>query len=266
MKPIVQKTVWLLFIAIASTSCSKDKENCDPSDEESRCYAGVGAANKLLLTEEKTNGKTELQFEYNDRNQVVLRHVHGIDGSITSENLTYTGDKLTKMERKSNGQLVMSEEYSYGTADKPTAAVLKDNKGRVNVNIIYAYSGKRVTETSFDTDGNQLGINTYTFDGKGNQLTRQIAMSGNSVNETLGDYDDKPNRYTNYPWTWKVGSVNNERSYSQSVQIPGGAVSTRNLRWEYEYNEAGYPSKAEVYDKASNTLVETRTFTYKQAN
>lgn len=265
MNSIVQNTIWLLFIAITWASCSKE-QNCDPSDEESPCYAGVGAGDILLLMEEETNGKTELRFEYNDRNQVILRHVHSIDGSITSENFSYSGDKLTKMERISNGQLVMSEEYSYGTGDKPETAVLKDNKGHVIVTIIYAYSDKRVTETSFDTDGNQIGSNTYTFDHKGNQLTRQIAGGGNSMNETLGDYDDKPNRYTNYPWSWKVGSVNNEQSYSQSVQIPGGAASSRNLRWEYKYNEAGYPSKAEVYDQASNVLVETRTFTYKKAN
>src|SRR5690606_33144247 len=220
----------------------------DPDDEESPCYAGVEFGNRLLMIEEKMNGKTELRFEYNDQNQVILRHVHGIDGNLTSENFTYNGNKLTKMERKFNGQLIMSEEYSYGTANKPTTAVLKDAEGKINVNMIYTYSGNSVTETSFDTAGNQLGINTYTSDDKGNQLTRQITSGGNSMSETLSDYDDKPNRYTNYPWAWKVSSINNEQSYLQSVQIPGGAVTTRNVRWEYKYNEAGYPSEAKVYD------------------
>lgn len=261
IKPI--KIVWFLFMATALTSCSKDDETCDTHDEDSPCYIGSGA-DGLLLIEEKTNDKTELQFDYNDQNQVILKRVHDIDGNITSEYFTYNDDKLTKLERKSNAELVMTEEYFYGTEGKPMTAVLKDGKGKVSVNIIYSYSGKNVTETSFDTDGNQIGINTYTFDDKGNQLTRQITVVGNTMTETLGDYDDKPNRYTNYPWIWKVGSVNNERSYSQSVQLPSGAVSTRNLRWEYVYNQVGYPTTAEVYDKDSNTLLETRTYTYKK--
>ncbi|WP_028296949.1 hypothetical protein [Olivibacter sitiensis] len=35
---------WLILLVLALGSCSKDKEDCDPDDEESPCYAGLGAS------------------------------------------------------------------------------------------------------------------------------------------------------------------------------------------------------------------------------
>ncbi len=40
MKSFIQKTTLLLFITLSIVSCSK-KEECDPEDEESPCYAGL---------------------------------------------------------------------------------------------------------------------------------------------------------------------------------------------------------------------------------
>lgn len=60
MKLIIQKTVWLIFITIWLTSCSKDKENCDPDDEESPCYAGVGASDSECWYNITIDGVTTL--------------------------------------------------------------------------------------------------------------------------------------------------------------------------------------------------------------
>lgn len=253
-----------LFLTVTLGACSKDKEHCDPDDEESPCYVGLAVGDKLLLTEEKTNGKSEMRFEYNDQNKVIVRYVHGVDGSVATENFTYSGDHATKVERRSDGQLVMSEEYYYGSGDKPTTGVLKDNKGEIIANVIYAYSEQTVTETSFNMEGEQIGSHTYTFDSSGKNIIKTVIRIQNLPLSTLeyGDYDDKPCRYTNYPWMWKLGSMNNARSHSL---ITGSSV-TRNDRWEYTYNQAGYPIKAEVYDRATDELLETRVFTYKKAN
>ncbi|WP_313261501.1 hypothetical protein [Sphingobacterium sp.] len=266
MKTTINKIVWLCFLAIVSVSCSKN-DDCDPNDEESTCYAGVGSGGKLLLTEEKNNGKTEMRFEYNDRNQIVVRHVHGVEGNVTQENFTYNGDKVIKVERRSDGELVMSEEYTYGEGNRPTKGIYKDNKGKALANITYAYSGNKVTETSFNREGDQVGINTYTFDTTGKNIIKQVTNIHDISLVTIeyGDYDNKPCRYTNYPWAWKVGSANNARSHSLISQVGGSAVASRNDRWEYAYNAAGYPIKAAVYDKKKNALVETREFTYKKA-
>lgn len=45
MRSFLKKTTWLFFIVLAITSCSK-KEECDPEDEESPCYAGLSGKGK----------------------------------------------------------------------------------------------------------------------------------------------------------------------------------------------------------------------------
>lgn len=268
MKTTLNKIVWLLFIAVTLASCSKENDDCDPEDENSPCYAGFTPGDKLLLTEEKTNGKTEMRFEYNEQNQVIVRYVHGTDGSVAREDFTYSGGEVSKVERSSENQLVMTEEYFYNNSDKPSTGLQKTNKGEILTNIIYTYSGNNVTETFYNKEGEQVGLNTSIFDDKGKNIVKVISTIQNIMLFTLeyGDYDASPCRYTNYPWAWRVGSVNNAQSYSLTSRGADGTVSTKNDRWKYTYNAAGYPTKAEVYDKASNTLIETREFIYKKAS
>ena len=268
MKTMINKTIWLLFITVAMASCSKD-DDCDPEDENSPCYAGFVSGDMLLLVEEKNNGKTEMKFEYNDRNQVIVRYVHGTDGSVAREDFTYSGDKLSKVDRSAENQLVMSEEYFYNNnSDKPSTGLQKTNKGEILTNIIYTYSENNVTETLYDKEGEQFGLNTSIYDDKGKNILKMVSTLQNIMLFTLeyGDYDASRCRYTNYPWAWRVGSVNNAQSYSLTSRGADGTVSTKNDIWKYTYNAAGYPTKAQVYDKASNTLVETREFIYKKAN
>lgn len=266
MKTKMLKVVCICLITLASTSCSKNND-CDPEDEDSPCYAGPFGNSKQLLIEEKTNGKTEMRFEYNDRNLVSVRFVHGVDGNVTREDFTYNGDIPIKVERRSNGQLVMSEEYLYDNSKKPTSAIQKNNKGENLSNIRYTYSGNNVTEALFDREGKSIGVNTYTFDNTGKNIIKQVLNLQNISLVTIeySDYDEKPCRYTNYPWAWKVGSVNNARSQSLTSQVEGGVVATRNDRWKYTYNASGYPVKAEVYDKKTDALIEIREFTYRPA-
>ncbi|SKB93586.1 hypothetical protein SAMN05660841_03146 [Sphingobacterium nematocida] len=264
MKTMINKTIWLLFIAVAVASCSKD-DDCDPEDENSPCYVGVSSGDRLLLTEEKTNGKTEMRFEYNEQNQVVVRHVHGVEGSLTTEHFTYNGNKMIKLERKTNGQFVMSEAYTYGAGDRPVSATWTDSD--VVANVLYEYVNNTVIEKVYTPEGG-ININSYTFDSNGENLLKAEITAGGLLLSTIeyGDYDDKHYRYTAYPWSWKSRSLNNARSQKlKAMGVEGGEISRDDI-WKYTYNAAGYPTKAEVYDKASNTLIETREFTYKKAN
>lgn len=263
MKAIIQRTMWLCFLATALISCSKDKDACDPNDEESPCYAGPSGGTELLLTEQQKNGKTELQFTYNGQNQVVVRRVHPADGDVVEEHFTYSSSQMTKMERKSGGELIMSEEYSYASGNRPNSGVVKDDEGEPLADITYTYSGNSVTETFVSKNGEQMGVNTYTFDDNNNLRMIKLSGGGFITTDILGDYDDKHYRFTNYPWDWKLRSANNPRSRTSTTQ---GAGTNIDHVWEYTYNDAGYPIKAEVFDKQSEALVETHTFTYKPAN
>src|SRR5690606_28961329 len=78
MKLIIQKTVWLIFITIWLTSCSKDKENCDPDDEESPCYAGVGKTNGECWYSITIDGATTLPNTFG-QDKMVLGYGIGED-------------------------------------------------------------------------------------------------------------------------------------------------------------------------------------------
>ncbi|MCT1526879.1 hypothetical protein [Sphingobacterium hotanense] len=264
MKTMINKTIWLLFIAVALASCSKD-DDCEPEDENSPCYAGVGSGDRLLLTEEKTNGKTEMRFEYNDQNQVVVRHVHGIEGSVTTENFTYNGNKMTNVQRKTDGQFVMNEVYTYGTSDRPVSAIF--TYPDFVANVLYEYVNNTVIEKVYTPEG-ILSTNSYTFDSKGENIVKAEITAGGLLLSTLeyGDYDDKHFRLTEYPWKWKTHSTNNARSQTlTAIGVEGGEISRDDI-WKYTYNAAGYPIKAEVYDRGTDELLETRVYTYKKAN
>src|SRR3546814_6006859 len=92
MKTMIQKAVWLFFIAVAFTSCAKD-DDCDPKDEEGPCYVGPPSGAKgdmLLLIEQKLNGKTVVKFEYDDQNRMTRNYPYDADGmNNTTKSYTY---------------------------------------------------------------------------------------------------------------------------------------------------------------------------------
>lgn len=264
----MKKGIFILLasVGLAAGSCSKDSKDCDPHDQESACYAGLPGEHKFLLIEEKRNGKTELAFEYDDLNRVVAYSIYPREaGEIESKQLTYNPDnQLMTVEHSSGGQYLYREEYTYGPAGTPTSAVWKYDDATVSIQ--YGYTSNTVTETAINEDGEIIGLNTYSFDNKGNP-SKTVLTTGSITLSTqeFGDYDSRPYRYTNYPWSWKLKSLNNARAYKLTATPPGASPIIIDEKWEFNYNDAGYPVEAKVYDRISNDLVETRTFTYKSA-
>lgn len=259
----------LLTVGMGLTyaSCSKDENACDPNDKESPCYSGIPDGNDFLLVEEKRNGITELRFEYDDKNKMIVYHIHGANGGVSnSQYFTYNNKNLLMaVEHKTGIKHLYKEEYTYGSGTRPESGVLIYEDETISLK--YDYTQNTTTETATSSEGDIVALNTYTFDDKGNQV--RITMTANEIllsTQEFGDYDDKHYRFTNYPWIWKLSSVNNAKSYKLTEGGPAGAVVNINHLWEFTYNDAGYPTKAEVYDRASKTLVETRTFFYKPAN
>ncbi|NGM64916.1 hypothetical protein [Sphingobacterium sp. SGR-19] len=260
----------LLSISLLWTSCSKGKEDCDPDDEESPCYLIVGVGDKLLMTELKVNGKINSRYEYDQQNRAIVMHVYDNDGTSSPIKFYYGGDNIVKVEYLSGGELVMTEEYIYGSGDKPTSGVLKDRDGKTDVRIEFTYTKNEVRETSFDMEGNMADYHIYRFDDKGNPTTSIINASGNmgfTTTLTHGDYDDHPTVMTHRLWHWKIGAVNNARSFSSITQMTGGGtINSVDQIWKFTYNAAGYPMKAEAYDRQTDVLMETQTYTYIKAN
>lgn len=258
---------WVAFFSLALGACSKDKDNCDPNDEESPCYAGPSGEGKLLLIEEKKNGKTDLKFEYDDQNRVIMRYIYSYDAgvaSILNDHFTYNNNGLLiSVSHQKGSEVIYREEFTYDRNDKPISGVLVYPKDGPTGNMQYVYSGNKVIETITAKEGGSI-INTYTFDDKGNPLV--IEISGGNLVQTrqeFNNYDNKHYRYTNYPWGWKLRSVNNAQSYKMTAIGTGNVNVILDQTWEYTYNGAGYPTKIEVFDRQSKVLMETRTLSYK---
>lgn len=262
-------TLLVACFALSLGSCSKDNENCDPDDDESPCYVGPSAGDKLLLIAEKRNGKTELEFEYDDQNRLVVKQIFPSDGSsaIISQHISYNSAGLIiAIDNRRAAEHIYREEYSYGSNGKPVSGVWLYPDDDITVYLTYTYTKNTVMETTTDTEGTVTGHNSYSFDENGNPLLISISLGqhASTVHE-YGNYDNKPYRYTNYPWSWKLRSVNNAQNHKITAHSTDGATLIVDQLWKYTYNDAGYPIHAEIYDSGSDKVVETREFIYKAA-
>lgn len=248
-----------LCLPILIYSCTKEQNDCDPNDRESSCYGGTGGPDEWLLVEFKRDGETEIRFEYDGENRIKKRFIHANDGSLHTETFTYDAlNRMTGSVAEVGGQTYLVEEYFYTGADLRPVRGHQHTPGTDHeVNIHYTYTGLSVIETSVSTDGDVTTVFTYDFDSKGN-IIRSII--GEAVFE-YGDYDEKKHAWTHYPWSWKARSTNNPRS----VKLMAGAASYDQI-WKYTYNSDGHPTQAEVFDRATQSLIERNTYIYKRAD
>ncbi len=252
LQTTIGKTFLILLAAVALASCTKD-DDINPDGNES---------GDLLLVEEKVNGQTLLTYEYDERNRAIVWTQY-VNGEIhTIHSFTYDdSDRMIAQERKHNGQVFLKESYSYESGERPVSGVWTyiGNSGNVSTvsTVQYTYDQNTVTETVDIEDVGTI-INSYVFDSKGNSIQHKI---GQGVVD-YGDFDGKSGVYERHPWSWKTLQINNY----QSVKTTAAGMVISDHIYKYTYNDAGYPIKAEVYDRATNELIETREYTYKKAN
>ena len=255
MKPVINRTIGLLVVAIAFIACSKD--NDDTGNPVAGGGGGGGSTSgALLLIEERVDGQPELKFEYDEQNRMTTRYVYTADGNIHTDNFTYDSNNRMVGVVNSAG---LKESYSYAEGNRPSSGTFVGPSGVITT-IQFTYSQNTVTETHTTED--QAVTFTYQFDSKGNLTSVMSAAIGVESLIEFGDYDDKKTAYTQYPWSWKIGYVNNY----QSVKTTALGTTATDRVLEYTYNDAGYPVKAEEYDRASKELVLTREYFYKDAN
>lgn len=252
MKEIIKKTLIGLFAVVVLAGCNKD-ENANP--EENRTA-------DLLLVAEKLNGQTSFEMEYDKANRLIAWQINNADGSVHIQRFTYDeNDRLVAHDRRTGGKIYLTESYSYQNDDRPVSGIWTyiSDKGDESVSLVqYAYEQNTVTETVLGETASI--VNVYQFDEKGNSIVHQI---GRGTFE-YADYDDKRGIYARHPWSWKIKYTNNYQSVRTSLTSTGDLISDQ--RYEYTYNEAGYPVKAEVYDKQTDELLEMREYSYKKAN
>lgn len=275
MKMILQKTIYLLFIAIILTSCSKEKDNCAPHDEASPCYAGPSGfsdGDKLLLIEQKINGKTIGRFEYDEQNRMIHNYPYSEDG-INKTTIRYTYDSsgrlLLTTYTNEDGNVNLKEEYTYGSGRSPVSMVQSDLSGPDELIIDWQYiynNNLLMNETATPREGDPLITTTsYTYDNKGNQTSIEQRTDGLwLVTLEYGDFDDKTAIFGQaHPYWWKGTHLSNPRAEKISSL---NTNANRDLVIKYTYNGAGYPTKAEAYSRGTDILIETREYVYQKAN
>lgn len=251
-----------MCIAFAVTSCSKEDNHCDPNDEESPCYAGPSGGvtdDQLLLIEFKVNGKTYLTYQYNAQNLLTAVRFSEAGGGydLTRDN----SGRLTTLDLINAEGLVIREDYTYdGTGDKPVSGKMHHpNSDDWWITIQYSYSQNTTTETFINKEGEKLATSTYTFNAKGNILIQDITDYATGQRNVIeqSDYDDKNGNFASFVSPWKISAVNNAQAIKSSLtdQI-----------YKYTYNDAGYPAKAEVYNRGSDVVVQIHEYVYKKAN
>lgn len=277
MKTILQKTFIMFLAAVALASCSKNDEPCDPNDEESSCYAGpsgISEGNKLLLIEQKINGKTIGKFEYDAQNRMIRNYPYGADGlNKTIISYTYNANGLLSVTNHTNqdGEIITREEYTYNSGNKPVS-MIQTTPNRTDTPPIdwqFTYSNNLLTsESAIPREKDALIITMlYTYDSEGNLLSwEQRADEEWLTTIEYGDYDDKIfiGKYGN-PYFWKAANSNSSNPQTEKITSQN-TNANKDLIIKYSYNDSGYPVKAEVYNRAVDNVVETREYLYKKAN
>ncbi|TYR38442.1 hypothetical protein FXV77_03960 [Sphingobacterium phlebotomi] len=258
MKTIIQKTVVLFMVAVALGSCTRN-DDINPDGD---------LPGDLLLTESKVDGELRARYDYDAQNRLVKLYTHhNAEAPQTTIAYIYNNNgHLTWVEMvNSDGESEYNETYTYENGNHPVSSKTVFGQDIENAIITtYTYAENKVVETA-NIPGGYTSEITYTTDEKGNLLSIETSSQEQWVSTTLfGDYDNKhaAGRGRN-PYSWKFNSPNNHQSEKTTASYDTG---NRDRILKYTYNNHGYPTKMEVYNREDNSLVETHTYTYKAAN
>ncbi|WP_118195501.1 hypothetical protein [Albibacterium indicum] len=265
MKAIQMKTAWFTLLVLTIVSCAKDDDLCDPNDEQSPCYAEVASGDNLLLTEYRLNDVLTAKYVYNDENRVIAMYPYDENG-VNDTEILYTYNQkyqlvLTTYNR--NGYIFLRDEYTYGDGNQPIS-LRQFDPGNPDFNPVlsqFTYTKNKTVITG--NSGLEL---TYTFDDNGNLLTNTQTTVDGQLLTTLewGDFDDKKGATSNHhQFAWIAGRATNNPRSERITSLVTAANIDRTVK--YTYNKAGYPIKAEVYDRGTDNLVETREYIYVKA-
>ncbi len=198
MKTMIKKTMVLFLAVFALAGCTKDDESCDPNNEESPCYAGPSGG-KLLLIEQKINGKTIGKFEYDNQNRMIRNYPYGADG-VNKTTISYTYDNNGRLSvtnhTNEDGENSAREEYSYGSGDRPVSMVQTTPNRPDDTPIDWQFTYNNdllVSETATPREEDPLVLTMdYIYDNKGNLLSWEQKADGEWLTTIeYGDYDNK---------------------------------------------------------------------------
>ncbi len=259
----MKKLLFLLFAGLLVTACTDSDDQNGNSDDPNN--PGDGSSVLLLLTEEKQNGYFTYNYEYDERNRMIIWKLL-VGSDLATIYFTYDdNDRLIGLSRKNGQGIITSEEtYYYGNDERPTSGTFSvPGAEDYAVQIQFVYTQNTVIETHITADGIIGNVITYTYDSNGNLVSEQNESANEYSNYLFefNNFDDKINWNSKWPFAWKQSSVNNYQSY-KSTTVNG----IQDHIYEYTYNDTGYPIQAEIYDSQTDELIAIREFNYTEAN
>ena len=274
MRLFLLKGIVLLSSYLLLVGCSKSTDGCDPEDVNSPCYvAPVGGAVKLLLTELHSNGHLVSQNFYDDENRIIRFKPYDDKGaSDMSIYFSYNANGLLSLAKylTSDGETLIEQQYVYDKGKQPISMVesTPSDPKSTPIDWTYFYDGDLlVKEVAVDRASGVTGVVTeFSYDDKGRLTSWTVTQGGMWTGTyTLGQYDDKKTaQWIGSPHYWQEIQTNmgNPGVEKYSSIVPS---LNKDLDVKYTYNKEGYPTKAELYKKGTDDLVETREYFYQKA-
>lgn len=220
--------------------------SCSKSDNEESIDNKKNNIYKLI---EVTNKKIDVDWEeytkYNYKNGELSEIEYSTKGSdyynYKKEFQYETNNTVNVYHHNSNGKIVYVDTYYIVNerivqldSRKYSQTVIKD----------YIYDGKNVNEIKlYNRDLNITEGNIkYEYDYRDNPIT--IKYNFSSETETFYTYDNYKNPYSLvYNAAFQKANV-----ISTNNKISEFTIHSINNRYEYKYNEQGYPTEVKVYE------------------
>lgn len=233
---------------------------CKKSNDDSDTTPSPGKGN-LLLSEVRLDDVLLQRLEYNDKNLVAKQLIFENElHLLRSRTYVYNPKNLPiQVIDETIGSGTVYEDYTYDAEGKPVSGTITD-KGKVIWNSNFEVTKNKVVKNSVAWDGKTTNVTTLIFDDKGNLLKMDHLMNGTlaGTNEWFA-YDDKKGAAGSIgdPMFMLYSSTNNptkeRHSYLEQVM---------EYDLKYTYNDAGYPTKMERFEKGTDKLVDVSTYKY----
>jgi len=228
----MKKILFTLAIALATlTSCESDLVSAPPSDS-------INDGVLLKKTIETSGDGSTLTLDYTYEGNKLISIV-GSDGY--SENFTYIGGLITRVDEFETGVLDSYVIYEYDSSDRLIKSTITFSSGNEQVSIFTHNTDGTVTEVI-----DAISEFTHTFTG-GNRIGYESLTEGGGYNYSF-TYDDKNGPLKNIlgylEYSIDSGFSDSFTNNTLSSTETTGTISleyTDNFTNTYTYNSANYP-------------------------
>ncbi len=219
----------LAIVAVAITSCSSDaSSDQNPSNDV--------LVRKIMYDYGSENYGDTVEYTYNGTK--LLKGIFS-DGSV--ETFTYSGDVITKIERKEGSEVIYTENFIYDSSNRLIKYNMLENGYDEQETFVYNNDG-----TATATYGTGVGAYVRNYYYENDELIKIVGSDGHTYNYT---YDNKNSPYRNVTGYDKIVLVvhgDNEffGSKQNIVRIYDATDGINYMSNTMTYNSSDYPVAA----------------------